>query len=187
MQRPAGPSSRWTPRSGCTRCNPIQHGALQARGYAYASARALSTRRPPISRVRSTNPRTKISARWRGWATSGSPKGMPDAAIAAYRRSRGSGVEVRVHVRGPGGVRLGTRARRFRQARRGGREICAAAKRDPDDVALWRAWAAVLEKSGKERRSRREARGSAARPRRRLAIPVKLELTGAGRLRTAPP
>ena len=134
---------------------------------------AATTRRPAITCASATRIRTQICA----FASLGDVRlaqGELDAAIAAYRRHQEATPKY--------GYLCAAQAdfgwARARSTPPGKPDealakFAAAAKRDPDDAALWRAWAAVLEKQGKKVEAAAkldEARAAEAR----LAIPVKL-------------
>jgi tetratricopeptide (TPR) repeat protein len=110
------------------------------------------------------------------WADLGEAQlaqGRPDAAIAAYRRHDEVAPKYGFLCSPQADFGWGRALDAKGKPEEAVAKFAAAAKRDPDNVELWRAWAAVLVKQGKQREAAEkleEARKADAR----LAAPLKL-------------
>ena len=107
------------------------------------------------------------------WATSGSRKARLDAAIAAYRRYQEATPKYGYLCAAQADFGWGRALDAQGKSDEAIAKFEAAAKRDPDNVELWRPWAGVLEQQGKKDEAAAkldEARKAEAR----LAVPVKL-------------
>jgi tetratricopeptide (TPR) repeat protein len=110
------------------------------------------------------------------WADLGDARlaqGKPDAAIVAYRRHEEVAPKYGFLCAAQADFGWGRALDALGKPDAAVTKFAAAAKRDPDNVELWRAWAAVLGKQGKANEAAaklEEARKAEAR----LAVPLKL-------------
>ena len=145
--------------------------SLRARGDALAAAGRYDEAASDYVRLSDKNP-DAICA----FASLGDvrlARGELDAAIAAYRRHQEATPKYGSLCAAQADFGWGRALVASGKPDEALAKFAAAAKRDPDDVALWRVWAAVLGNQGKSREAAAkldEARSAEAR----LAVPVKL-------------